>query len=197
GSVVDSTTTIRITNLHPMATEADVKTCFQEFGSVQKCILHMDASHKSTGIADVTYDNKKSAQDAIAKYHNKEADGLVLKVVEVPKGGIAEDLADQREHNFFERFVGKTKVQGAKGESQSQSAEEQKNEQPYYNYEFLLEYYAGIYVTASLDKDSRLSGANSFESSQNTTGWSIAVGGWVGQGQSSSPEKVKTRRHFV
>ncbi|KAJ3319453.1 Transient receptor putative cation channel sub V member 4 [Blyttiomyces sp. JEL0837] len=74
---------------------------------------------------------------------------------------------------------------------QSQNSERRKTK------EFLLEYHAGsdlpLYVTASLDYDSPLSVANCFESFQNSTGWSTAVGGWANQGLSSRPRKIKTR----
>ncbi|KAJ3080546.1 hypothetical protein HK102_002973 [Quaeritorhiza haematococci] len=78
--------TIQISNLHPEASAADIETCFAEMGAVQRCVLHTDASGKSKGIAEVTYENRASALEAIAKFHGKVADGRALQVVELTSG---------------------------------------------------------------------------------------------------------------
>ncbi|KAJ3319452.1 hypothetical protein HDU76_000533 [Blyttiomyces sp. JEL0837] len=116
-----------------------------------------------------------------------------------PAGWLAqkEDSVAAQAKKLFKWFGGRSNGQDSNGGSQSQSAQGQTKE-IYYNFEFLLEYRTGsdlpLHVTASLDYDSPLSVAHSFESFQNSTGWSTAVGGWASQGISSTPRKIKTRR---
>ncbi|KAI9336627.1 hypothetical protein DFJ73DRAFT_19488 [Zopfochytrium polystomum] len=99
---------IRISMLHPAASQEDVRACFEEFGPVVRCVLRKvegkrggaDGSGSSsggggsladgpTGVAEVSYESRKSALAAIEKYHNMLADGLQLQVVEVRGVSIA------------------------------------------------------------------------------------------------------------
>ena len=70
--------TIRVSNLHPMASSDDIKACFSEFGPVVKCELRLDAGGVSSGTAEISYSNRASALAAIEKYHDKVADGSVF-----------------------------------------------------------------------------------------------------------------------
>lgn len=44
-------------------------------GPVRKAYLHFDRSGRSTGIAEVTFENPADAERALKKYNNVELDG--------------------------------------------------------------------------------------------------------------------------
>ncbi|KAJ3027844.1 UNVERIFIED_CONTAM: hypothetical protein HDU68_002989 [Siphonaria sp. JEL0065] len=79
---------IRVLNLDPKASAADVQTTFAEFGVVGKCVVSYDAA-TATGIAEISYKDRTAVKKAIDTYNGVVADGRTLKVEEVnaaPRG---------------------------------------------------------------------------------------------------------------
>ncbi|TPX35961.1 hypothetical protein SmJEL517_g01689 [Synchytrium microbalum] len=82
-------TTITIKNLHLEATEADVKACFMDFGTITKTTLSKDQAGQSTGTAQIMFKERSAALAAIAKYNGQFADGNLLEVFETkPSTGV-------------------------------------------------------------------------------------------------------------
>ncbi|KAI9328629.1 hypothetical protein BDR26DRAFT_923348 [Obelidium mucronatum] len=80
--VVPSEPTIRVLNLDPKASAADVQATFSDFGSVVKCLVSYDAA-SHTGIAEISFKERMAVKSAIDTYNGVVADGRTLKVEEV------------------------------------------------------------------------------------------------------------------
>ncbi|KAI8622578.1 hypothetical protein BC830DRAFT_441428 [Chytriomyces sp. MP71] len=78
---------VRVHNLDPDATAADIQATFSEFGAIIKCAVEYDAATKS-GTADIVFKDKSSVRGAIATYNGVVADGRTLKVEEIVARGI-------------------------------------------------------------------------------------------------------------
>ncbi|KAJ3187571.1 hypothetical protein HDU82_004142, partial [Entophlyctis luteolus] len=73
---------IRVYNLDPKASAADVQATFTEFGEILKCSVAFEASN-SSGTADIVFKDRASIKGAIDTYNGVLADGRTLKVEEV------------------------------------------------------------------------------------------------------------------
>jgi hypothetical protein len=60
----------------PLQTDASgvLKDLFGQIGKVRKAFIHLGPSGKSTGVADVIFDNNRDAERALASYNNIELD---------------------------------------------------------------------------------------------------------------------------
>lgn len=72
---------LRIGNLPDETTDSDVRTMFEEFGSVKSIQVIMDRdSGLSKGFAFVEMGNDQQAQAAVNSLNNREMDGRALTV---------------------------------------------------------------------------------------------------------------------
>ncbi|CAG8589088.1 10471_t:CDS:2, partial [Dentiscutata heterogama] len=63
-----------VENLFYEVTEDDLEELFSECGSVKKVILHYDRAGRSTGNAEVTFEDPKDAETALRKYNGQTLD---------------------------------------------------------------------------------------------------------------------------
>jgi THO complex subunit 4 len=67
-----------ISSSHPTTTQTDasgvLKDLFGQIGKVRKAFIHLGPSGKSTGVADVIFDNNRDADKALTSYNNIELD---------------------------------------------------------------------------------------------------------------------------
>ncbi|ORY39509.1 hypothetical protein BCR33DRAFT_719984 [Rhizoclosmatium globosum] len=74
--------TVRVLNLDPKASAADVQATFAEFGAILKCSVSYDST-SATGTAEITFKDRASIKGAIDTYNGVIADGRTLKVEEL------------------------------------------------------------------------------------------------------------------
>nr|CAG8541057.1 14029_t:CDS:2 [Entrophospora candida]CAG8548273.1 10484_t:CDS:2 [Entrophospora candida] len=77
-------TRIIIENLFYEVTQEDLQELFSDCGIVKKAYLHYDRAGRSTGIAEITFENPKEADIAIRKYDGKTLDGQSMKIKYAP-----------------------------------------------------------------------------------------------------------------
>lgn len=78
----DRPTCIVIENLHYEATEKDIEETFKAYGRILRCKLIYDRSGRSTGKAEITFDQRSAALSVIEKFDGTVADGQTLRVYE-------------------------------------------------------------------------------------------------------------------
>eukprot|EP00184_Porphyridium_aerugineum_P006240 CAMPEP_0184700130 /NCGR_PEP_ID=MMETSP0313-20130426/8732_1 /TAXON_ID=2792 /ORGANISM="Porphyridium aerugineum, Strain SAG 1380-2" /LENGTH=280 /DNA_ID=CAMNT_0027159553 /DNA_START=13 /DNA_END=851 /DNA_ORIENTATION=+ len=77
----DDSTTVRVSNLPPKTTEADLHVLFKPFGRVQRIFLSRDrVTNESKGFAYVAFDLESDAQRAIDGLDGHGYDYLILRV---------------------------------------------------------------------------------------------------------------------
>ncbi|RUS14515.1 hypothetical protein BC937DRAFT_93700 [Endogone sp. FLAS-F59071] len=69
-----------VENLFYEVTQNDVQELFEQMGPVRKAYLHFDRSGRSTGIAEITFENPADAERALKKYNNVELDGQPMRI---------------------------------------------------------------------------------------------------------------------
>jgi len=80
GSRAGPGTKISVTNLHFNVNETDLWTLFSRCGHVRKVVLNFDRTGKSTGTAQIVFNNYNDALKAINDYHNVTLDGRSMKI---------------------------------------------------------------------------------------------------------------------
>jgi len=60
--------------------EKDLYDLFGQIGKVRKSFIHLGPTGKSTGIADVIFDNGRDADRALATYNNIELDRRPMRI---------------------------------------------------------------------------------------------------------------------
>ncbi|CAG8482417.1 6420_t:CDS:2 [Gigaspora rosea] len=73
-----------VENLFYEVTEDDLEELFSECGTVKKVILHYDRAGRSTGNAEVTFEDAKSAETALRKYNGQTLDGQQMRIRYAP-----------------------------------------------------------------------------------------------------------------
>ncbi|CAG8508530.1 12849_t:CDS:2 [Cetraspora pellucida] len=76
----NSNTKLTVENLFYEVTEDDLEELFSECGPVKKVILHYDRAGRSTGNAEVTFDDPKDAEAALRKYNGQTLDGQQMRI---------------------------------------------------------------------------------------------------------------------
>ncbi|KAL7746361.1 hypothetical protein RI367_008291 [Sorochytrium milnesiophthora] len=76
---VEPGTAIVLENLHWRVTQEELKELFSEFGLVS-AKLRYDHTDRSTGVADLAFESKQGADDAMAKYNGVELDNQVMNM---------------------------------------------------------------------------------------------------------------------
>ncbi|KAH8554448.1 hypothetical protein BGW37DRAFT_479755 [Umbelopsis sp. PMI_123] len=71
--------TIKVENLHYEVTEADVNELFKLVGPCKAKVV-FDRAGRSSGVANVKFDNVADAKTAFEKYDNVELDGQPMKI---------------------------------------------------------------------------------------------------------------------
>jgi len=69
-----------VENLFYEVTQNDVQELFEQIGPVRKAFLQFDRSGRSTGIAEITFENPADAERALKKYNNLELDGQAMLI---------------------------------------------------------------------------------------------------------------------
>ncbi|KAI8582025.1 hypothetical protein K450DRAFT_230473 [Umbelopsis ramanniana AG] len=69
-----------VSNLHYQVTEKDLYDLFGQIGKVRKAFIHLGPSGKSTGVADVIFDNNRDADKALASYNDIELDRRPMRI---------------------------------------------------------------------------------------------------------------------
>ncbi|CAG8736410.1 13290_t:CDS:2, partial [Racocetra fulgida] len=70
----NSNAKLTVENLFYEVTEDDLEELFSECGPVKKVILHYDRAGRSTGNAEVTFEDPKDAEAALRKYNGQTLD---------------------------------------------------------------------------------------------------------------------------
>ncbi|RHZ69007.1 hypothetical protein Glove_291g31 [Diversispora epigaea] len=73
-----------IENLFYEVTQDEIQDLFSECGPVKKVYLHYDRAGRSTGVADVTFENSHDAETALRRYNGKTLEGHQMKIKYAP-----------------------------------------------------------------------------------------------------------------
>ena len=70
---------ILVENLHPSATEEDIKASFSHFGTIENAQykLLMDDQGAHVGSCVITFNRKEAVDEAIKEFDHKWADGMI------------------------------------------------------------------------------------------------------------------------
>ena len=90
GRAAASGVTLTIKNLKFSILESEVKELFATVSRVLSAKIIYDRTGRSTGVAEVTLENRKAANDAIKQYNGRTLDGRAMDI-EIKKGGVVED----------------------------------------------------------------------------------------------------------
>ncbi|CAG8502152.1 871_t:CDS:2 [Paraglomus brasilianum] len=69
-----------VENLFYEVTQDDLQELFSEYGSIKKIYLHYDRAGRSTGVADITFENSGDAATALDKLNGVELDGQKMHI---------------------------------------------------------------------------------------------------------------------
>ncbi|KXS17583.1 RNA-binding domain-containing protein [Gonapodya prolifera JEL478] len=87
-AATDVGTTVVISNLHPEATEDDIRATFGALGTVLSCSVSVDPNDKTQGRCEIKFKERPAADEAVSTYNNMIADGKSL-IVEIKKEGLS------------------------------------------------------------------------------------------------------------
>jgi len=69
-----------VSNLHYQVSEKDLYDLFGQIGKVRKAFIHLGPTGKSTGVADVIFENNRDADRALTTYNNIELDRRPMRI---------------------------------------------------------------------------------------------------------------------
>ncbi|KAJ3338044.1 hypothetical protein HDU93_010042 [Gonapodya sp. JEL0774] len=76
----DVGTTVTISNLHPEATEEDIRATFGALGTLLDCFVYPDPKDSSVGRCEIRFLERSAAEEAVNTYNGMTADGKNLQV---------------------------------------------------------------------------------------------------------------------
>ncbi|KAJ3274335.1 hypothetical protein HDV01_003179 [Terramyces sp. JEL0728] len=76
--------TVELSNIHPNTSKQDLQAVLKEFGGIERIVIKV-TDDKFNGTVLVTYKHKHSGYALIEKFHNKQVDGRVLRVIHIPE----------------------------------------------------------------------------------------------------------------
>jgi RNA recognition motif-containing protein len=71
---------LRVTNLAPNVSNADIKELFEDYGTLVKADVHYGNSGRTLGTAYVVFEEKTDAAKAMEDNHNRCIDGVPMKI---------------------------------------------------------------------------------------------------------------------
>ncbi|CAO3682215.1 unnamed protein product [Umbelopsis vinacea] len=84
-----------VSNLHYQVSEKDLYELFGQIGKVRKAFIHLGPTGKSTGVADVIFDNSRDADRALTTYNNIELDHRPMRIAYATNPAVLTALAQQ------------------------------------------------------------------------------------------------------
>lgn len=101
GGGLSTGTKLHISNLDFGVSESDIEELFREFGKMKRSCVHYDASGRSHGTAEVVYQKREDALNAIKQYNGVPLDGRAMKIEMM-----SEPVANRQQETFSRRGGG-------------------------------------------------------------------------------------------